>query len=131
MTSSLTPADLRDLHQTYRDGMDTLAGWRAEAPVTITRKATTGIVSTIASFTPIKIALDDTQPQQAVSGALVNTVRTGSMKLRLADLGGVQLNQGDKFTWQGQFCTVAEPPVTKYGEFVDVAFTTAARNRGV
>jgi hypothetical protein len=96
------------------------------AVITIMRTAT----QTIATFTPIAIALDARVPQGGGGDVPVTmTVQSGTIEVFDEDLAA-PIHQGDRFAWQGQPCTVSTISGAAYG-VVTIAFTLDSRNRGV
>lgn len=93
--------------------------------ITIMRTAT----QTVATFTPIAIALDPRVPQQGGGDVPVTmTVQSGTIEVFGEDLA-TPVHQGDRFAWQGQPCTVNTISGEAYG-VVTIAFTLDSRNRG-
>ncbi len=94
--------------------------------ITIMRTAT----QFVATFTPVKIALDARMPQQEGRDVpVMMTAQSGTIEVFGADLS-TPVRQGDRFAWQGQPCTVSTISGVTYG-VVTIAFTLDSRNRGV
>jgi len=124
MTGILSAADLAGLRDVYRDGMETVAAWRNEAPVTFTRLTSTG-KTTVVTLMPISIRLADRQPEIDGTPPTTGTTRTGTLKAWTADVM-TSVNAGDRFVWQGQPCVVDAQPTTFAG-VTTVTFATDSR----
>lgn len=93
--------------------------------IAIMRSAT----QTVATFTPVKIALDARVPQQGGGDVPVTmTVQSGTIEVFGEDLSA-PVHQGDRFAWQDQPCTVSTISGEVYG-VVTIAFSLDTRNRG-
>lgn len=102
--------------QVVQDPVETITVWRSATVA-------------VATFTPITIVLGGLQPRdEGANTGMANTVESGTLQAWADDAATVQ--QGDRFVWQGQPCTVSTGLIESYGT-VTIAFALDIRNRGV
>lgn len=97
--------------------------------ITITRKLTASGPTTVATFTPVSIALANQEAGTGgANGPTGAVTRRGTVTAFALDVSA-PVNVGDGFVWQGQPCQVTTEPMEDVAGVVTFDFVTTAKNR--
>jgi hypothetical protein len=121
----MTDAEFADLEPIMESGWATLAEWYENLAITFMRQGGT----TVGTLDIISIERENRQEIATGGGTPTSgTELSGTMRVWTDDLATVDIQQGDRFLWQGMACIVSDGPYTKRGGASEFGFVIEQRN---
>lgn len=124
IASYLSPAEAEDIRGEFRNLGATIAELNDHPTVTFRRQNGTNI----GPVSCISITLDKARPEVQAATAIGGLTRRGTLKA-FASAFSTPIQQGDRFTWQGQTCVVEGSPIDKHEGIWTVSFVLETKNR--